>query len=76
MTAWPRKKRKETEWFEAEYNGKTIINMCSFEWGTDRTMIVSIDGKDLGEMTDLISGERFHGTVTLKPFEPRLIQVG
>jgi len=67
---------KETEWFEAQYNGKTIINMCSFKWGTDRTVIVSIDGKDLDEMVDLISGESFHGTVTLKPFESRLIQAG
>ena len=66
----------ETEWFATEYDGKTIINMCSFTWGVDRTVKVSIGGRDCGAMTDLISGETFNGTVTLKPFLPRLIQVG
>ena len=65
----------ETEWFEAEYEGKTIINMCSFTWGIDRTVRVSIDGVDCGAMVDLITGERFDGSVTLKPFAPRLIRV-
>ncbi|MCL2507725.1 MAG: beta-galactosidase [Oscillospiraceae bacterium] len=66
----------ETEWFETEYDGKTIINMCSFTWGVDRTVNISIDGNKCSEMIDLITGERFNGTVTLEPFMPRLIQVG
>jgi hypothetical protein len=36
---------------------------------------ISIDGKDCGAMVDLITGERFEGSVTLKPFTPRLIRV-
>jgi len=66
----------ETEWFETEHDGKIIINMCSFDWNNTPTVKISIDGKDCGAMMDLISGESFSGTVTLKPFVPRLIQVG
>ena len=42
----------------------------------DRMVKISINGKDCGAMTDLISGERFEGMVTLGPFSPRLIRVG
>ena len=66
----------ETKWFETEYEGKTIINMCSFKWGMEPTVKVSLDGKGCGAMVDLITGESFDGAVTLKPFEPRLIRVG
>jgi hypothetical protein len=65
----------ETEWFEAEYEGKTIINMCSFDWNNTPTVKVSIDGKDCGAMADLITGESFDGSVPLKPFTPRLMRV-
>jgi hypothetical protein len=65
----------ETEWFEVEYEGKTLINMCSFDWGNAPTVQVSVGGEACGAMVDLISGEAFDGTVKLEPFIPRLIQV-
>jgi len=65
----------ETEWFEAEYGGKTLINVCSYDWNNSPTVNISIDGRDCGAMVDLISGERFSGSVTLQPFMPRLLRV-
>ena len=66
----------ETEWFGTEFDGRTIINMCNFDWNNTPTVKISIGGRDCGAMVDLITGEAFHGTVALKPYEPRLIQVG
>ncbi|MCL2513769.1 MAG: beta-galactosidase [Oscillospiraceae bacterium] len=65
----------ETEWFETEYEGKTLISICNYNWKNEPAVKISVDGRECAAIVDLITGETFTGSVTLKPYLPRLLQV-
>ena len=66
---------QETEYFGTDYKGNYIINVCSYSFGVTRNVKIKINGEELTQFKDLITGEIFNNIVTLKGFEPRFIVV-
>lgn len=72
---------KNVEWWATEYNGKTLVNICSYNWDnydpwnkiTD--IKINVDGKPAALGKDLITGEEFNGTIGIQPYIPRLIEL-
>lgn len=51
------------------YKGETLVNLCSYDWNEEKT--VKFDGVAINLLTD----ERFKGSVTLAPYEPMLLKI-
>lgn len=68
-------KVKDTEVLWAEYNDSYILNICSYDWDSAKNIVIEIDGKKVGAMTDLLELEDWGDTVTLEPYMPVMVQI-
>lgn len=62
------------EWAACEYNGKTLLNICHYDWSGDVTIQIKKDGRPVDEVLELRSGETYTGDITLKTSRPLLLQ--
>ena len=65
---------KNTEFWYADYNGKTVVNVCSYDWSGDKTFEVYKNGVKINEISDIRNGEDYTESVTIKPFSPVLLE--
>lgn len=65
-----------TEWTSAEYNGKTLVNICNFTFDTPKRVKLVIDGKTVNSSVNLRTGENFGAVFTVNPCTPILLSVG
>lgn len=64
----------DVEWFHTEYNGKIIVHISNYHRKLDRTFKVQYMGKDIGEVYELRNRETLKGNITVKPYQPIMIQ--
>lgn len=63
------------EWTTCEYNGKTLVNLCHYDWSGDLTVVIKKNGEVVNEFTELRSGDVItDGEITLKTSQPVLIE--
>jgi len=66
---------EKTEYSSGVIDGKTIINICNTDIDTVKEFKLLIDGKEPMNMTELRSGEKVGGVITLPSHTPMLIRV-
>jgi beta-galactosidase GanA len=59
------------EWRSAQMSGGTVVNLCNYRHDAARLTLVR-DGRPV-PATDVLTGERIKGALTLKPLEVRLL---
>ena len=65
----------DIEWEYNVYNGKLLVNLCSYlDYHTVTDVSIYVNGKKLEKFKELRSGDTFAGTVSLDPSTPLLIQ--
>lgn len=64
----------DCEYLTAEYEGKTIINLCTYR-DDDREIEIYVGGKKAEQFTDLISTETYSGSAQVKAYTPMLIRI-
>ena len=64
----------DVEWFHTEYNGNIIVHISNYHRKLDRTFKVMYLGKDIGEVYELRNRETLKGNITVKPYQPIMIQ--
>lgn len=69
-TAYP-----NIEWEDASYNGDLIINAVNYSWDNDVDVDIYQGEKQKRYVIDLLTGEKFDGSVTLYSHKPRLLKV-
>jgi len=63
------------EWQTAEYNGKKLVNICSFTWYETKNVKIIVNGQIVSGCKDLISGETRGETITLDEYTPQLLEI-
>jgi len=64
------------EWLSAVYKGKRLINLCSYEWGENKSISIFINNRPAGNAVELITGEAVNtAKIELPPFTPVLLLV-
>jgi len=66
---------KNVEYTEAVLDGKRIISICNYDWDADKTVNVFINGVKMTKAKELRSGDTVGETLTLRSFEPILLEV-
>ncbi len=67
---------KEIEWEYNVYNGKLLVNVCSYlDYHTKTNINIYVNGKKVDRFKELRSGESYSGTVTIDPSTPLLLQM-
>ncbi len=66
---------KDVEYTSAEYNGKTLISICNYDWDNDKQISIYVNGMQLESAKELRSGETISGGMQIKSFEPVLLEV-
>jgi hypothetical protein len=62
------------EWLSTEYNGKLLINICNYEWGSSKSISILIHGKPPGIVPELITGNVINtANMELAPYTPVLL---
>ena len=62
------------EWCKAEYDGRTLINLCSYDSAVRKVRIKSRK-QDIKEVRDLISGCELTGMIEAQPYTPMLLEI-
>jgi len=62
------------EYSYTEYNGKILVNLLNYDFDNSYTFHVYYQGKEVTEFTELRGMEKVSGTVTVKPYQPILLQ--
>lgn len=59
-----------------EYNGKILLNMCLYEWGTETDIRVEVDGKLVQRMRDLRAAENVEGGIVhIEEYKPLFLEL-
>lgn len=66
----------DTEWTYAEYNGGLLVNICNFDMSSEKSVRISVDGRNITAAEELRSGTQTGEVITLSPYEPVLIYIG
>ena len=69
------KQLTNTEYQSTSFDGKTIINICNMDLNIDKEFKVLIDGKEPENMTELRTGEKVSGAISLPDYTPLLIRI-
>ena len=63
---------KNCEYLYSEYDGKYVVNICTYRDDDVEVSIVA-NGKNVGKMTDLIETEDYSDSITIPAYTPVLI---
>lgn len=66
---------KHVEIMTAEYNGRTIVDLCNYDWNTVKNIKLLVNGQEVTKGKDLITGEEIADTFSLENYTPRLISL-
>lgn len=66
---------EDLEFTHTVYENNHIINMVNLEWDSPKVLRVEIDGRPVGNMTELRSNEYEGSIIELEPYSPKLIKV-
>lgn len=69
------KKVDGIEWAYAEYNGKIIVNILNYDRVNSYEVKILYKGNEINDYKELRSNENMSGTLTLKPYQPVLLQI-
>ena len=64
----------DVEWFCAEYKGNILVHVSNYHRKFDRTVKVVYQGEELEEVFELRANETLKGEITLKPYQPIMLQ--
>jgi len=62
------------EWVTTEFEGKTLLNLCNYDYADKKITIKRKDGTTVSGV-DLISGKEFSETVEAKAYTPLLLLI-
>ena len=65
---------KKSEYEYNSYNGKTILNICNYDWNTSKDINVYYNGQKITEFKELITGEKYGENILLEPYIPILLE--
>ena len=65
---------KNSEYEYTSYNGKTLLNICNYDWNTRKEINVYYKGQKITDFKELISGEKYGENILLEPYIPILLE--
>lgn len=65
---------KNSEFEYTSYNGKTILNICNYDWDTSKEINVYYQGQKITNFKELITGNKYGENIMLEPYVPILLE--
>lgn len=65
----------KVDYIYTEYNGKTLLNLCLYDWTDSVNIKIETDGKTAEKIKNLRSGELFCGTISISGYKPMLLEL-